>query len=186
MLSNHLTFNESGCYIFLKIACLGPCEQELFPAIRSLSERLLKSKLPYYQSVAGKGFYRLGEFQTWYDALPEDSPLRKNQKPFLLAIVAFQNDPSSKNRQTLEKLVTDRESNLSVQIENSNPLQFWQNFVGECAWLAEAKAVFRIGANAQERICHFSRRLRRRSAGDGRIQIAGGGTTAGANQFEGR
>ena len=92
--------------MLLRIACLESCDEDLFPAIRSFAEKNLDPQNPpWHFATAGKGKYRLGEFQKWYDALPEDSLIRNNQDRTLLAMVAFQNDPSPKNRRLLQESI---------------------------------------------------------------------------------
>ena len=47
--------------------------------------------------MVGIAMYRLGQYRQWYDALPEESPVRDRQS-FLLSMIRFQEDATGDNR----------------------------------------------------------------------------------------
>ena len=124
----------------LSVSSLLPIEADLYPAMRLLSERCANGKEQYQQATVGKGVYRLGEFDAWYERLAEDSPL-KNGQAIRVRLSQFQKSPTEENRKLLQEsgqYLKDAADKLAAEgvLE-----KYWWNYIETMAWAEEAERV---------------------------------------------
>ncbi|MCG8649243.1 MAG: serine/threonine-protein kinase [Pirellulales bacterium] len=125
----------------LQMALMAPLEAELEIPVRFLAavNENQKDDLPCL-ALVGKAKYRLGEFDTWYQTLPEHSPLKRGQE-LLVAITNFKKDPTPTHLAALQTEIANHRADAIDMLYKNVDGSYWSNYIEQMAWIDEAMQV---------------------------------------------
>ena len=120
-----------------------PLEEDLWDMYRKVARDNSRSESVHRQQLIAAMKYRVGEFDTWYESLPADSPLRGGTVTRLIAAIAlFEKGPSAENRKALEEAVHNHENSADRLHEDGYLEGYqWDRYIELTAWVREAKQV---------------------------------------------
>ncbi|WP_339909450.1 hypothetical protein [Symmachiella dynata] len=145
LLADYQTLNQPWQFSgHLMMSSLLPVESELHPAIRHLADGCSTSPEPYEKAMVGKAMYRLGVFETWYENLEDDSPLKAGQD-FLVQITQFKNNPTEENREKLLQAIERQKESADKQITDGALGKYWWGYIERMAWVREGERVLNSG-----------------------------------------
>ncbi|MCA9136079.1 MAG: protein kinase, partial [Planctomycetales bacterium] len=125
---------------FTDAVTLLPLEEELHDHARRLADKLRQTELTeaWQRLRLGRLLNRLGEFDEWFAAQPEqDGHVTQNR--IASAISVFQKEPSGEHRSQLQRLARDWHTNLIRQIDGNGLINpHWPGFIEQLASYRDA------------------------------------------------